>query len=181
MNILNVLIIGILGALPTGPALLGLYEEAAQRARLPKRMILSFLLADLSFLILAFCVYQQGQWIEDYKTGIYFCSALFLLYSGARLLWSKKLSSYKAQTSTKTFLSVILNPSIFLFYLGVFFLLTNKEQAALLFITTTVSLIVFLKIISTYALDIKSHLQKIHLIAGIVFSLLGIHFLTKVF
>lgn len=181
MSTINVLVIGILGAFPTGPALLGLYEETAKKARLPKRLLLSFLIADLAFLILALCVYQHSQWLEDYKSGIYFCSAIFLIYSGARLLGHHKLEVQPKCTTGKIFLSVILNPSIFLFYLGVLFLLTNKEQAALLFLTTTVSLVLFLKIISSFALDIKKHLQKVHLVAGVGFLILGIHFLTKTF
>ncbi len=181
MNTINVLAIGVLGALPTGPALLSLYEETAHKARLPKRLILSFLIADLVFLVLAFCVFQHSQWLEDFNSGIYFCSAAFLVYSGVRLLGNKKLVAQTKCTTGKVFLSVILNPSIFLFYLGILFLLTTASQAALLFITTTISLILFLKLISTFSLDIKKHLQRVHIVAGIGFIFLGIHFFTKIF
>lgn len=181
MNYFNIITLGVLGALPTGPALLGLYKETAIRSALPKRMILSFLIADFIFLALACLVYQQGEWVERYRPFIYLCSSVFLFYSGITLIKKRTKTTHSSSSVGKVFFSVILNPSIFLFYFGILFLLSSKIQMGLLFSVTTISLLVFLKLMISFALDVQKHLTKIHLISGIGFSLLGIHFLTKLF
>lgn len=181
MGQINLILLGLLGALPTGPALLGVYQETIRTAKLPKRMLLAFLLGDFIYFLLAALLIQHASWLENYKMPIFLFSGLFLSYSGCRLLLKRQIENKNVGSIKRTFLSVICNPSILLFYLGVFVLISNKDQAGLLFVTTVLALIGILKYISTRSINILAYAAKINFIAGLAFCVLGLNFLFKAY
>lgn len=193
MNILFLVLLGIVSAVPVGPSLYELFQFNLRSEKFRKDLLLSYLGADLIHIGLAWSLaaHITSSFIAN---CLLICAAVFMLGSAFRL-WNQQMLTDSLEAfalpgrrpprthrneKRRIFFLTLTNPGIFLFYLSLFSGHQMGLSALLVLLASFIVSLLFLMFSTKKAKTFfQSHTQKFNKGVAVLFSLLAMNFLLQ--
>lgn len=180
MNLVAMVTMGLISALPTGPSLYHVYRNAAIHKSLSLKDLTYYLAADFVHIVVVLLLVNFIKPVQNYLA---IGGGLFLILLAVQLLIKKTNSATedaKTMSSEKLFFVVLFNPLIPLFYLGLFGGIPTDSQYLLIltfFVSFIFGAIFFSKVFSGIGYKLTSLFFWADKVVGLSFLIYGLNLL----